>query len=120
MARLIVDVQGTAGTGVSSGAARPNNNLPLTLVASVTRTSGRPVTALPAYAFQVFAIMVGPGGSWVTVSGVTETPAPLGFYTVKLVPYFPGATWKLGRYIFGVKVTTADDFGQTVCSVFVD
>jgi hypothetical protein len=117
VAKLFVEAVGTAGTGASSGVARPGNRLPLYLVISVTRSSGTPVTGLATADFQVDPIIVAPGGAMVTVSSVSE-PQP-GTYLVQVIP-IPAGTWHLGRYLFWVAVVSGAARGQTVRDVFVD
>jgi hypothetical protein len=117
MARLIVEVEGTAGTGASSGVAKPGNQLPLYLLVSVTRGSGLPVTGLTAQNFQVDPVIVAPGGAGVTISNMGE-PHP-GTYLLFVEP-IPAGTWTLGRYLFWLAVKSGTNNGQTVCAVFVD
>jgi hypothetical protein len=117
MARLIVEAEGTGGTGASSGVAKPGDQSPLYLIVSVTRTSGTAVTGLTGADFQVDPVVVAPGGAAVTIHRVGE-PHP-GLYFVEVVP-IPAGTWKLGRYIFWIAVRTGTSRGQTVCAVFVD
>jgi hypothetical protein len=45
-------------------------------------------------------------------------PRP-GTYLVDVVP-IPAGTWKLGRYLFWLAVTSEAKRGQAVCAVFVD
>jgi hypothetical protein len=117
MARLIIEAEGTAGTGASSGVARPGNQLPLYLVVSVTRSSGVPVTGLGAQNVRVNPIIVAPGGALVTISQMIE-PEP-GTYLIDVVP-IPAGTWQLGRYLFWLALTSGTNRGQTVCAVSVD
>ena len=117
MARLIMEAEGTAGTGASSGVAKPGNQLPLNLVVSVTRSSGTAVTGLTAANFQVEPILVAPGGALVTIQRVIEPQA--GIYLVEVIP-IPAGTWQLGRYIFWLALQSGANHGQTLCSVFVD
>jgi hypothetical protein len=117
MTRLIVDAEATGGTGASSGIAKPGNQFPLYIVASVTHSNGAPRNGLSAADFRVVPIIVAPGGGEVTISRVIE-PQP-GAYLVEVVP-IPAATWQLGRYLFWVAVAHGAGQGQTVCSVFVD
>jgi hypothetical protein len=117
MARLIVEAEGTAGTGASQGIAKPGNQLPLYLLVSVTRTSGVPVTGLTTPNVQVDPIIVAPGGADVTISRMIE-PQP-GTYLVEVVP-IPAGAWRLGRYLFWLALKSGVDRGQTVCAVFVD
>jgi hypothetical protein len=114
---MIVEAVGTAGTGASSGVAKPGNQLPLFLVVSVTRSSGAPVTGLSAANVQVEPIIVAPGGALVTTSRIIE-PKP-GTYLIEVVP-IPAGAWRLGRYLFWLALTSGANQGQTVCEVFVD
>ena len=109
--------EGTAGTGASSGVARPGNQLPLYLVVLVTRSSGVPVTGLGAQNVRVKPIIVAPGGALVTISRMIE-PEP-GTYLIDVVP-IPAGTWQLGRYLFWLALTSGTNRGQTVCAVSVD
>src|SRR6266581_996333 len=95
MARLIVEAEATGGTGASSGIAKPGNQFPLYIVASVTHANGAPRNGLSAADFRVVPIIVAPGGGEVTIARVIE-PQP-GAYLVEVVP-IPAATWQLGRY----------------------
>lgn len=117
MARLVVEAEGTAGTGASSGVAKPGNQLPLHLVVSVTRSTGVPVTGLGAANAQVEPIIVAPGGANVTIARMIE-PQP-GTYLVEVVP-IPAGHWQFGRYLFWIALTAGGNRGQTVCAVFVD
>ncbi len=117
MARLVVEAEGTGGTGASSGVAKPGNQLPLYLVVSVTRSTGLPVTGLTAANVQVDPIIVAPGGAKVTIDRMIE-PHP-GTYLVEIVP-IPAGHWQLGRYLFWIALTSGAHHGQTVCAVFVD
>ena len=76
-----------------------------------------PVTGLTAQNLQVDPIIVAPFGSGVTISQMGE-PRP-GTYIVDVVP-IPAGTWKLGRYLFWLAVTSGANRGQTLCAVFVD
>jgi hypothetical protein len=117
MARLIVEAVGTAGTGASSGIAKPGNQLPLYLLVSVTRGTGLPVTGLSAPDVQVDPVIVAPGGAMVTISRMIE-PQP-GTYLIEVVP-IPAGMWQLGRYLFWLAIKSGSNRGQTVCAVFVD
>ena len=117
MARWIVEAEGTAGTGASSGVAKPGNQLPLHLVVSVTRSTGTAVTGLTSADFQVEPIIVAPGGALVTIDRTIEAQA--GVYLVEVIP-IPAGTWQLGRYIFWIALHSGNNHGQTVCAVFVD
>jgi hypothetical protein len=117
MARLIVEAVGTAGTAASQGVARPGNQLPLPLVVSVIRSSGLPVTGLTAQNLQVDPIIVAPFGAGVTIGRMIE-PQP-GTCLVEVIPV-PAGTWRLGRYLFWLAVTSGANHGQTVFAVFVD
>jgi hypothetical protein len=112
MARLIVEAEGTAGTGASSGVAKPGNQLPLYLLISVTRSSGLPVTGLTAQNVEVDPIIVAPGGAAVTITSMGE-PKP-GTYLVQVVP-IPAGAWRLGRYLFWLAVKSGANHGQTLC-----
>ena len=117
MARLIVEAEGTGGDAASQGVARPGNQFPLYMVVSVTDSSGVPVTGLTAHDLRVDPIIVAAFGAGVTISSMGESHP--GTYLVHVVP-IPAGTWKLGRYIFWLAVTSGTDQGQTVCAVFVD
>jgi len=117
MARWIVEAEGTAGTGASSGVAKPGNQLPLHLVVSVTRSTGTAVTGLTSADFQIEPIIVAPGGVLVTIDRAIEAQA--GVYLVEVVP-IPAGTWQLGRYIFWIALQKGNNHGQTLCAVFVD
>jgi hypothetical protein len=119
VARLIIEIEGSAGSPTTFGVARPGNSDPLYLVVSVTRTNGKAVLGLTAPAFEVFTILVGAGGANSTILSGEEWPVGSPFYLIKIVP-IPGATWKLGRYVYGVRVTNGTNVGQTVCSVVLE
>ena len=98
--------------------AAPGNKLPNYITVSVTDVNGVPVTGLTKTNFRVQAMIVGPGGALVNISGVTAGPFA-GFYRVDVVP-IPGQTWKYGVYIFAVVVAKGGNHGQNLASVLLD
>jgi len=81
------------------------------VVVSVTK-NGVPVQGLVEKDFQVDALVVGPGGALVNITGASDGGAP-GFYVLNINP-ISGQTWKEGTYIFGVTVHHESDEGQTL------
>jgi hypothetical protein len=112
MARLIV-VSESEDTIAAPGNRRPNY-----IVVSVTDADGEPVAGLTKRNFKVDAIIVGPGGALVNISGVAGGRLP-GFYIVRVVP-IRRETWKSGVYIFGIAVAKRRDKGQTLAKVLMD
>ena len=98
--------------------AAPGNRRENYIVVSVTDGNGKPVTGLNIKNFKVDAVIVGPGGALVDITGVTAGRLP-GVYLVLLVP-IKTQTWKSGVYIFAVAVANGADMGQNLCSVMMD
>ena len=98
--------------------AAPGNRQSNYIVLSVTDADGAPVTGLGASNFRVDAMIVGPGGALVNITGVTAGRLP-GFYHINVVP-IKAETWKKGVYIFAVAVQRGADRGQTLATVLMD
>jgi hypothetical protein len=98
--------------------AAPGNRQPNYIVASVTDSSGKPVSGLAAANFKVDAMIVGPGGALVDITRVAQGRLP-GFYFIDVVP-IKQETWKSGTYIFGIAVQNGADKGQALATVLMD
>jgi hypothetical protein len=112
MARLIV-------TAFSEDTiASPGNRQPNSIIVSVTRADGVPVTGLGVANFKVDPMIVGLGGSSVDITSVSERRLP-GFYHIKVVP-IRTETWRAGVYIFAVAAESGANKGQTLATVLMD
>ncbi len=112
MARLIV-------TALSEDTvAAPGNRQANYIIVSVTDANGQPVKGLTAANVKVDAMIVGPGGALVNVTGMTDGRLP-GFYHIDVVP-IGTETWKRGVYIFAIAVEHGPDHGQALASVLMD
>ena len=98
--------------------AAPGNRRSNYIIMSVTDANGAPVTGLAASNFKVDAMIVGPGGALVNITGVTAGRLP-GFYHINVLP-IKTETWKKGVYIFAVAVQRGADKGQTLATVLMD
>lgn len=98
--------------------AAPGNRQPDYIVVSVTDVNGTPTVGLGVPHFKVDAVIVGPGGALVNVTGVAAGRLP-GVYLVNVVP-IRTETWKSGVYIFAVAVQNGADKGQALSTVLMD
>jgi hypothetical protein len=112
MARLIIEAL------AEDTIASPNNREQLYVVASVTATSGTPITGLSAANFNIQAVIVAPFGAQVQFGPLFIAPHP-GVYGLGLVPV-SNYVWKQGVYLFYVVVNRGTDQGQTLLQVMLD
>lgn len=112
MARLIVNAI------VEDSIASPGNDKDAYLIVSVQDTNGTPITGLSMDNFEVGSEIVGAGGSISHINMVRNGKLP-GIYVVFLGPSSE-TTWKLGVYIWSVRVQKGSDTGTTLCSCLMD
>lgn len=115
MARLIIEAI------AEDGIAAPGNVNVSAIIVSVTNSKGEGVIGLNKSNFTLGSIMVGPGGSLSHIDSVMhDVSAPItGIYIIRIAP-LAGQTWKLGVYIWSLKVTSGVNIGQTLCSTSMD
>ena len=99
--------------------AAPGNRQSNYIVVSVTDLNGMAVTGLGRDNFRVDPIIVGPGGSLVTLETATMSSRLPGFYLLRVVPMSTN-TWRAGVYIFCIAVERGSDRGQALASVLMD
>jgi hypothetical protein len=85
---------------------------------NVQDVNGRPVEGLSMANFEVGSEVVGAGGSASHINMVRNGKQP-GIYVLFLGPS-ADTTWKLGVYIWSVRVIKGEDQGSCLCSCLMD
>ncbi len=99
--------------------AAPGNATDSYIVVSVTDGNGAAVAGLVLANFALGSPIVGPGGSLSHITSVGSGGSVSGVYILRIAP-LAGQTWKSGVYIWSVRVTSAANAGQALCSTLMD
>jgi|JI6StandDraft_1071083.scaffolds.fasta_scaffold905130_2 hypothetical protein len=112
MSRLIVNAI------IEDSIASPGNDKDAYMIVSVQDSNGLPVENLTMSSFVVGSEVVGAGGSISHINMVRNGKLP-GIYVLFLGPSAE-TTWKLGVYIWSVRVSNGTSQGTALCSCLMD